>query len=127
MVNGRQKGNVFNFRFHHRGAVDVNVWRTVVFPVDFYPFSALLKNRRKSRIDAADVHCCEQHIILLTFLTLPVHMRPAAAHHAHEPPAKGSRLCREGDDDDRTCICRTRQHHGHCSATKYGYSRFIYV
>lgn len=45
-------------------------------------------------------------------------MRPVAAHHAHDPPAKGSRRRREGDDD-RTCICRTRQHHGRCSATKY--------
>lgn len=80
-----------------------------------------IKNRRESRKDAADVHCCERHIILLTFLTLPVHMRPAAAYHAHDPLAKGSRRRRrrEGDDDDRACICRTRQHHERCSATKY--------
>jgi len=127
MVDGRQKGHVFDFRFHHCGAVDVDIRRTVVFPVDFYSFSALLKNRRESWKDAADVHCCERHNILLTFLTLPVHMRPAAAHHAHDPPAKGSRRRREGDDDDRTCICRTRQHHGRCSATKFAYSRYIYI
>lgn len=76
------------------------------------------KSRRESRKDASDVHHCERHSILLTFLTLPVHMRPRAAHHAHVPLAKGSRRRRsEGDDDDRTCICRTRQHHGRCNAT----------
>lgn len=48
MVDGRQKGHVFDFRFHHRGVVDVvDVCRNVVFPVDFYSFSALLKTDGK--------------------------------------------------------------------------------
>jgi len=89
------------------------------FPRGFLFVFRTTKNRRESRKDAADVHCCERHIILLTFLTLAVHMRPAAAHHAHDPLTKGSRRRREGDDDDRTCICRTRQHHWRCCVTKY--------
>lgn len=48
MVDGRQKGHVFDFRFHHGGAVDVvDVCRNFVSPVDFYSFSVLLKTDGK--------------------------------------------------------------------------------